>query len=175
MAQRPYARARSGVPVRALHGSARTVSDERARSLGFPAVPASAGAARRFVTDALREWDLEPLAYDAATVVSELATNAIVHACDQSNPSEEFRVTVTADSIEVMITVTDLAEDEPSELFPGEPQAAAESGRGLGIVAAYSDDWGWRRQDGAGKVVWATLVIERFLCPDKEDGSGSAR
>lgn len=137
-------------------------------------MPASAGAARRFVTDALREWGLESLAYDAATIVSELATNAIVHACDQSDPGEEFHVTVTADSKEVMITVTDLAGAEPAELFPGEPQVGAESGRGLGIVAAYSDDWGWRRQEGNGKVVWATLAIERFLTSGRpEDGDAT--
>jgi len=129
------------------------VPDERARWLEFPAVPASARAARRFVTDALCSWGLDALAYDAATIVSELATNAIVHASDQSDPAAEFHVAVTAGLDQVTITVTDLADDEPAELFPGEPHVGAESGRGLGIVAAYSDDWGWQRQSGHGKTV----------------------
>jgi len=163
MVQRPYAHARTGSHVRALHGSARTLPDERARWLELPAVPASARAARRFVTDTLETWGLDALAYDAATIVSELATNAIVHACDQNDPADEFHVTVTADYEELTITVTDLGDDEPAELFPGEPSVGAESGRGLGIVAAYSDDWGWQRQAGTGKVVWATLGIGRFL------------
>lgn len=136
---------------------------ERARWLEFSAIPASARAARGFVTDALRTWGLELLAYDAATIVSELATNAIVHAGDRYDPAEAFHVTVTADVEQVTITVTDLADDEPAELFPGEPPVCSESGRGLGIVAAYSDDWGWQRRDDAGKIVWATLVIGRFL------------
>lgn len=162
MAQQPHARVvRARTHVRALHGSARTVPDERARWLEFPAVPASARAARRFVTDTLETWGLDDLSYDAATIVSELATNAIVHACDQTDPAEQFHVTLTADFEQMTITVTDLAVEEPADLFPGEPHVGAESGRGLGIVAAYSDDWGWQRQ-GAGKVVWATLDIARF-------------
>ena len=173
MAQRPYARARSGAPVRALHGTTRSDADERARCLAFRAVPASARAARTFVTDTLRSWDLEPLTYDAATVVSELATNAIVHASDQSDPAAEFHVAVTAGLDQVTITVTDLATDEPAELFPGEPHMGAESGRGLGIVDAYSDDWGWQRQDGAGKLVWATLAIARFLPSGGQEETGA--
>lgn len=125
-------------------------------------MPASARAARRFVTETLETWGLDDLAYDAATIVSELATNAIVHACGDNDPADEFHVTLTADFDQVTITVTDPGGDDPTELFPGEPHVGAESGRGLGIVAAYSDDWGWQRQPATGKIVWAILDISRF-------------
>ena len=123
-------------------------------------MPASARAARRFVTETLETWGLDVLAYDAATIVSELGTNAIVHG--QNDLAEEFHVTLTADYDQLTITVTDPGGEDPAELFPGEPHVGAESGRGLGIVAAYSDDWGWQRQPGAGKIVWAVLDITRF-------------
>ncbi|HEY3683310.1 MAG TPA: ATP-binding protein [Streptosporangiaceae bacterium] len=122
-------------------------------------MPTSARAARVFVTETLSTWDLDDLAYDAATIVSELATNAIVHApCHDDPAADHFHITLAADSVALTITVTDLADDGPTAPFPGEPRAEAESGRGLGIVAAYSADWGWRRQE-TGKVVWATLGI----------------
>lgn len=160
MAQRPYSHTRTRAHVRAVHGFGRPFGDERARWLELPAVPTSARAARVFVTETLSTWGLDDLAYDAATVVSELATNAIIHVPEQDAPTDDqFHITLTADAVALTITVTDLASDGPAApAFPGEPGDDAESGRGLGIVAAYSLDWGWRRQD-TGKVVWATLAI----------------
>jgi len=50
------------------------------RTLTLPADPASAQAARRFVLDALCALDREDVAWAAQQVVSELATNALLHA-----------------------------------------------------------------------------------------------
>ena len=40
----------------------------------------SVGAARRFLVDSLERWGLPHLEWDAVQVLSELATNAVVHA-----------------------------------------------------------------------------------------------
>jgi len=43
----------------------------------------------------------------------------------------------------------------PRDLEPREPDADDECGRGLTVVAALSDRWGWERTGHHRKVVWA--------------------
>ncbi|WP_147312182.1 ATP-binding protein [Thermomonospora umbrina] len=59
---------------------------------------------------------------------------------------------------ELEIAVWDDAPGEPHKRRPG---ADAENGRGLQIVEELADDWGWKSDDHAGKIVWAT-----FAAPD---------
>lgn len=49
-------------------------------STSLPAHPASSRAARAFVTENLRTWDLGSAVDDAALLVSEVVTDAILHA-----------------------------------------------------------------------------------------------
>lgn len=141
----------------ARHASAD--GEHRCRWRALPAVPTSARAARVFVTEVLGGWELDELAYDAATIASELATNAIVHAPAGGLAADLFHIALTIDSSRLTITVSDLVEQAPAPPFPGEPDDDAESGRGLGIVEAYSDEWGWHRNGPTGKLVWATLKL----------------
>ncbi|WP_237102504.1 ATP-binding protein [Nonomuraea sp. MG754425] len=46
----------------------------------LPAAPETASVARRLVREALATWNLSGLADDMAVVVSEVVTNAVVHA-----------------------------------------------------------------------------------------------
>jgi hypothetical protein len=48
----------------------------------------------------------------------------------------------------------------PRDLEPGEPDADAECGRGLTVVAALSDRWGWERTGHRHKVIWAELALD---------------
>lgn len=141
----------------ARHASAD--GEHRCRWRALPAVPTSARAARVFVTEVLGGWDMDELSYDAATIASELATNAIVHAPAASLSGDLFHIALTIDVSRLTITVSDLVEQVPAPPFPGEPDDDAESGRGLGIVEAYSDEWGWQRNGPTGKLVWATLKL----------------
>lgn len=107
--------------------------------------------ARHLVSSALRVWGLEELEYAARIVVTELVSNAVVHARQSS-----VRVTVTRlDRLEVQIAVVDMSRDLPRPRPVGVDE---ESGRGLALVAALSDGrWGadplpW------GKRVWARLA-----------------
>ena len=81
----------------------------------------------------------------AALVLSELATNALLHA------GAPFVLTVRYDEKSVRIEVEDASAQMPL-MAPG----STLSGRGLYIVAALSDAWGAERR-GEGKVVWAEL------------------
>ncbi|MFI1956125.1 ATP-binding protein [Streptomyces xinghaiensis] len=117
----------------------------------LPRVPESARAARHLVSSMLRAWGLEELELAAHIVVTELVSNAVVHARQSS-----VRVTVSRlDRLEVQLAVVDMSRDLPRSRTAG---AEEESGRGLALVAALTDGrWGadplpW------GKRVWARLA-----------------
>jgi anti-sigma regulatory factor (Ser/Thr protein kinase) len=114
----------------------------------FPAVPESVGSARRFTRAALGRHDVEPQLIDTAMLlVSELATNAIVHAAS----SLTLRIDVGDD---IRVEVCDRGEAPP---VVGEPEMDGESGRGLAIVTTLADDWSWSPRS-SGKVVWFSLA-----------------
>lgn len=98
--------------------------------------------ARHFVVDTLQQWGEAALAYDAAMVVTELATNAVVHA------RTGFTVTVYRAADAIRISVRD-----------GQPAAAPlvpEAGHGLGLVAAVARHWAAEPLPD-GKRVWADV------------------
>lgn len=100
-------------------------------------------AARHFVSSALRLWDVD--CDDAALLVSELATNAVLHA------RSEFEVTIIAREDRVRVEVSDDNSRLPSmTVVP----ADAYSGRGLMIVQALSEAWGVEAKAAHGKTIW---------------------
>jgi anti-sigma regulatory factor (Ser/Thr protein kinase) len=114
----------------------------------FPAVPESVGSARRFTRAALGRHDVEPRLIDTAMLlVSELATNAIVHAAS----TLKLRIDVGDD---IRVEVCDTDEAPP---VAGDAALEGESGRGLAIVTTLADDWSWSPR-GDGKVVWFSLA-----------------
>lgn len=128
-------------------------ADELSQSRTLPCDPSSVAVARRLVVAVLDLWGLsEDLVDRAELVVSELATNAIVHArtCGAS-----IRVVVTRIGDDrVRVAVTDL---DRRPLVPVREDPYAEGGRGLDLVAALSDGWGCECRHW-GKRVWAELT-----------------
>jgi anti-sigma regulatory factor (Ser/Thr protein kinase) len=108
-------------------------------------------AARRFVMSLLgRRPYLGLVAPDEARlVVSELATNAVIHA------GTPFSVTVAVQGSGIRISVRDWSESPPI-VRNGGPMAP--SGKGLRLVDAIADDWGVER-DPDGKTVWADIPL----------------
>ena len=109
-------------------------------------------AARRFVTGLLarRPYGARVSAEDAQLVVSELATNAVMHA------GTPFSVSIRCDGSAVRISVQDRSSAPPvmREALP----TAALSGRGLKLVAAVTRGWGVEHAAN-GKTVWAELAL----------------
>jgi hypothetical protein len=62
---------------------------------------------------------------------------------------------VEAQSSSVVVEVKDTA--QTPVVAEGEGVAEADRGRGMVLVDALSDRWGWWQEDG-GKVVWFALV-----------------
>lgn len=115
----------------------------------FPARPSSVGAARRFCEQTLEGWGVA--CSDAATVVSELATNAVVHA------GTSYVVELVLIGRRVRAGVADAGEPEVQLRCPG-PEAPG--GRGLVLVQALSEEWGWAPLS-PGKKVWAEVAVAR--------------
>ncbi|WP_243639058.1 ATP-binding protein [Streptacidiphilus pinicola] len=125
----------------------------RSHWLDLPARRSSVGIARHRLTEQLNAWSLpEPTVDDAVLLVSELATNAVVHTAGTRmlcgvalSPDGRLRIEVHDDH------------DAPCAA-PGSPDPDDESGRGLLIVRALADAWGVQPSPTTGgKVVWATL------------------
>lgn len=106
-------------------------------------------AARTFVREALTLWDrsgdLEELTDSVTLLVSEVVTNAVVHA----DSDVEVLVRLTADA--ALVEVTDTSDDG---LAPRCADHEATSGRGLALVDSLARRWGVRPAPGGGKTVW---------------------
>jgi anti-sigma regulatory factor (Ser/Thr protein kinase) len=125
----------------------------------LPTVPA---VARVFVRATLRAWDLDFLAQDAELVVSELAGNAVAASAGTDGRPvyldghmPVIRVCLNTDGVHLLIEVWDQAPGIPALR---EAAGLEESGRGLMLVNATADTWGWIPAEGrSGKAVWAEL------------------
>lgn len=107
----------------------------------------SVSAARGFVGGVLREWGDERVAEEAGLVVTELATNAVIHA------RSKFSVSVRQSDDVLRVAVTDTSPRSP---VARSRSNQATTGRGMRLVAAFAEVWGVDRHSD-GKTVWATL------------------
>ena len=121
------------------------VTDQRTEV--FVPTGAAVTAARRFVGATLEHWGLERVAPDALLVVSEMATNAVLHA------ESPFRVFIHHSPGVLHLSVGDA---QRGWFEQGSPTAAEVNGRGVSIVEAVATRWGCDAV-ADGKVVWAEL------------------
>jgi DNA-binding NarL/FixJ family response regulator len=111
--------------------------------------PADVPAARRFLAERCNAWGCGELLSDAEVVVTELVTNAFVHA----GTGCELRAGLSEQALRLQVT----------DYGPGmpDPQLAddrAEHGRGLLLISALCIAWGVEALPDGGKVVWAELL-----------------
>jgi anti-sigma regulatory factor (Ser/Thr protein kinase) len=110
----------------------------------------SISAARRFVTRIISDAPVEARE-SVAVMVSELSTNALVHA------ASGFDVVVDRSGETVLVAVTDWGGGAP-ELRS--PKSTEPHGRGLRIVEALSDEWGIvSTSGGVKKTIWFRLYL----------------
>ncbi|MCZ0979900.1 ATP-binding protein [Streptomyces diastatochromogenes] len=129
-------------------------------ALQFTSTPRGARLARRLVAVRLDEWGVpygtEPHE-TTVLVTAELAANAVRHGHVRGRDFHLLlRVTDVA-RIEVSDTRAECVPPRPGRL--PEPELA-EGGRGLLLVEALADRWGWCPRVGApGKTVWAECAL----------------
>jgi anti-sigma regulatory factor (Ser/Thr protein kinase) len=126
----------------------------RLRLSGGPTAPARARTGLRSLQRTLQE-----LGDDAGLIVSELVTNAVVHA-----HADLVELYATADSDHIRIEVSDPGPGFDRRSARREPSLTGEGGYGLNIIDKLSNRWGVSN-DGRARV-W--LEIDH-------DGAGEGR
>jgi len=121
-----------------------------ADSLTLPAQAESVCKARRFVRQRLLELSAEAATDDAETLVSELATNAVLHA------RTEYTIRVTRSNGMIRVRVHDLSAVLPRQRHYGTDST---TGRGIRLVTALAVDWGVDPED-PGKAIWFDLAAD---------------
>ncbi|MFD3471117.1 ATP-binding protein [Streptomyces sp. NPDC058682] len=130
-------------------------SGKQRRRLTLTGVPGPVAKGRDFTRRTLRDWgwDRTETSEDTLLLVSELLTNATLHAdgCHE--------LVLTADETALHIEVHDGTTTPP--LRHSAPQRGIPGGRGLYIVERLSDRWGTHTY-GTGKAVWAEIEASRL-------------
>ncbi|MFE1246997.1 ATP-binding protein [Streptomyces sp. NPDC058741] len=122
----------------------------------LPATLESPRQARRQVTDELRRRCHSQCAEEAALVISELVTNAVLHG---ASPVWHILKVVCdgASSCVIRVEVGDHGLGWDGSLTPRSTGGDACGGRGLHLVEALSSRWGTCRLPH-GQLVWAELT-----------------
>lgn len=110
-------------------------------------------AARRFVRQQLLIWGIPELTDTAELVVSELVSNAYMHA---RGNIIGVRLECAGGAVGIRVM------DENANAAPKAPVSAPDDleafGRGLALVAAISEHWSWYRTADGHKVLYALLT-----------------
>jgi anti-sigma regulatory factor (Ser/Thr protein kinase) len=139
--------------------------DDLVATAAYQPEPAAAAAARRFVRDTLRLWNLsgrsarqDALVDDAVLLTSELVTNAVLHA----GTPVQVTCRLVGDQPDAAVEIAVL-DRRPAQLHTDLQYSAAEAaertnGRGLQLPAELASAWGVTYARAA-KAVWFRLGI----------------
>ncbi|MFI0411815.1 ATP-binding protein [Actinomadura sp. 3N508] len=143
--------------------------------IAFAAMPDAAYWTRRHLENVLSNWRCTQFIPNAKLVATELVTNAVKHSNDDVSsghlgrstdgtlqmrhayPPERvalIQVRVSHGNGRLLLEVWDRSERAPTEQLP---DFASENERGLFVVSAFCEQWGWCLANGGGKIVWAVL------------------
>lgn len=132
------------------------LTEMQCRRVPLATGPTAAAEARSQVLAAIRSWEVS-VDFDVAVLLtSELVTNAIAH-----EVSDTVTLAITYSPARLRVDVHDTSRTFPVVVdAPGD----AEAGRGLMLVTALSDEWGYYRTP-AGKAVYFTLPLHPGPAP----------
>ena len=126
-----------------------SVESARVLTVDLPPEPSSATRAREVARQQLTGSYSADVLDAAVLVVTELVTNAILHA------RTRLRLTIEARPATVRIVVKDSTPSVLPQRMHLEPDAV--TGRGLALVEHLSTSWGVD-VTGSGKVVWSEIA-----------------
>jgi anti-sigma regulatory factor (Ser/Thr protein kinase) len=122
--------------------------------LELGALASAVPCARLHARQVAWEWGLRHLAEGTGLIVTEFVTNAL-SACQVLAQPPPVRLWLVSDRARILIVVWDASPRPPVR---AQASGEAEHGRGLMLVEAVSEQWGWYpRSDGRGKFLWAVL------------------
>lgn len=135
----------------------RSPAGYRRVSVVVPPLPESVRAAREWARVRLDEWNVsESDQHTVVTGISELITNAVLHAGTESHLAMDL------DSGILTVTVSDSGNRGEPLLTGAETMAVR--GRGLSLVRAISDSFGAHRTS-AGTTVWFEVATSAAVAP----------
>ncbi|WP_319690346.1 ATP-binding protein [Streptomyces europaeiscabiei] len=117
----------------------------------MPSDPSTVAAARTRVSRQLERWGLQDMTFTAELVVSELVTNAIRYGEEPIS----FRLLRDRDRT-LICEVSDGGHTSP---YLRRATTEDEGGRGLFLVAQFTDRWG-TRFSREGKTIWTELRLQ---------------
>ena len=135
--------------------------------LELAAFPSAVPCARLHAKQIVWEWGLGSIAEAGELVVSEIGTNAVnvsagadgsVPGYDEWQSRSCIALFLASDRSQVLVQVWDGSPDPPVQASTDED---SESGRGLLLVEALCEDWGWHLPAGGskGKWVWGSVAL----------------
>ena len=133
--------------VPARHGAA---EPPRIRRVTLPAIRRAPGMGREAARAALRSWRLAHLTDTVVLLVSELVTNAVLHARTDGR-GIVLQLEVHGTWLRIEVHDADLRGPQPRT-----PSGLDESGFGFVLVDSLAGSWGVRETE-RGKAVWAEL------------------
>jgi anti-sigma regulatory factor (Ser/Thr protein kinase) len=126
-----------------------------AATVHLPYTSSSVRAARRRLAADLSQRGVpHAVVDDAVLVLSEILSNALMHARPLDSGKIRVRWDVRGGSLEVEVTDG----GGPTRPHPATPSLSSLGGRGLGIVTSLVSDWGVRQVPGE-TTVWARLPL----------------
>ncbi len=130
------------------------------------AEPGAVPLGGRFASNVLSDWGLEYLGELAALIASELSTNAVeAGGTPKAEPGRGERETLPSVAVRLRVCERTLTVEvwDTSRTLPRmrTPDADAENGRGLPVVALSSERWDSYRHPSGGKAVYAVLRLAR--------------
>lgn len=121
----------------------RALGPDKLASWTLSSAPESAAEARRLVSGRLAEWDLTDLDFTTGLIASELVTNALRY----SEGPIGLRL------IRDAVLTCEVADSSNASPHLRHAEDDDEGGRGLYLVAQFTQSWGTRRT-GRGKTIW---------------------
>ncbi|MEV6013166.1 SpoIIE family protein phosphatase [Streptomyces sp. NPDC051976] len=122
----------------------RTLTPERQAAIDLASAPESVGKARAWAARQLLDWDLADLDFTTELLVSELVTNAIRYG---TSP-------ITLRLIRDRSLICEVSDGSSTSPHARRALETDEGGRGLFMVAQFSELWGTRYHT-RGKTIWA--------------------
>lgn len=113
--------------------------------------PRCVGEARRLTRNTLETWGLATLGEVAALLVSELITNAILHA----HSAVGLTMRTNHDGVRVYV-----CDDSPAPPRVRRFRTEAATGRGVRLLETLANSWGVQPSPEGGKCVWFTLTLD---------------
>ncbi|MGH3627340.1 MAG: ATP-binding protein [Sciscionella sp.] len=127
-----------------------------------------AGTAREFAGRVLCAWGCSVLLDRVVRVVSELATNALLHGGVRAMTVAR----IYRDGDAVWFEIDDRSAAEPQMRLPGDGIEEKADGWGLFLVDALTEQFGWREAD-SGKTVFARWSLSAEAAVTGTEAAGS--